>query len=159
LSLRPRKFSYKNIHKRRFFRYSKPTNLLYGQVGLVILQPLRLNSKQIFRYKLFLKKASRKSDKTLRFTWFHIFPHIPLSRKVEGSRMGKGKGKLAGWSIELPSGITLFEFKNLRSGRAIYFCRQVSHKLPAKSRIVRRYSKYVPSIWNSKIKFSYDSIW
>jgi len=24
------------------------------------------------------------------------FPHIPLSKKVEGSRMGKGKGKLAG---------------------------------------------------------------
>ena len=159
MSLRPRKFIYKNIHKRRFFRFSKNTKLLYGQIGLVLLQPLRLTSKQIFRYKLFLKKASRKSDKTLRFTWFHIFPHIPLSRKVEGSRMGKGKGKLAGWFTELPSGVTLFEFKNLRYGRSIYFCNQVSHKLPAKTRIVQRNLKRVSAIWNNNIKFSYDSVW
>ena len=73
--------------------------------------------------------------------------------------MGKGKGKLAGWCTELPSGITLFEFKNLRYGRSIYFCNQVSHKLPAKTRIIRKNNKVVSSVWNSNLKFSYDCIW
>lgn len=161
MSLRPRKFKYKNIHKRRFFRFSnlKVNKLTYGQLGLVLLQPLRLNSKQIFRYKLFFKKASRRSDKTLRFVWFNLFPHIPLSRKVEGSRMGKGKGKLAGWSTELPAGLTVFEFKNLRYGRAAYFCKQVSHKIPAKVRLVRKLNKNISSTWNLNKKFAYDIIW
>ena len=50
----------------------------------------------MFRYKLFLKKAARRTDKTLRKVWFYVFPHLPITRKVAGSRMGKGKGKLAG---------------------------------------------------------------
>ena len=157
--LRPRKFKFKNIQKRRSSRYSKPVRLLYGQIGLFILQPLRLTGKKIYRFKLFLKKSSRKSDKTLRFFWFHIFPHIPVSRKVSGSRMGKGKGKNAAWAIELPSGVTLFEFKNLRAGRAIYFCKQAMHKLPVESRIIKRHHKVIPSIWNPSKKFTYDVIW
>jgi ribosomal protein L16/L10AE len=49
----------------------------------------------MFRLKLFLKKAARKTDKTLRRVWVNTFPHIPLTKKVIGSRMGKGKGKLS----------------------------------------------------------------
>jgi large subunit ribosomal protein L16 len=159
LSLRPRKFLHKNIHKRRSFRFSKPVHLSYGQVGVVLLQPIRLNSKQIFRYKLFFKKTSRKTDKTLRFVWFNLFPHIPLSRKVEGSRMGKGKGKLAGWATELPAGITIFEFKNLRYGRALYFSKQAAHKLPAKTKIIKKFTGSISAIWNLNKRFSYDVIW
>ena len=58
--------------------------------GLRIFSSVRSNASS------FLKKSSRKFDKTLRYMWFHVFPHIPITRKVEGSRMGKGKGKLAG---------------------------------------------------------------
>ena len=97
--LRPRKFKYKNIFKRRSLRTPKSRysfKLKYGDLGLLILQPLRLNSKHIFRQKLLLKRGSRKYDITKRKVWFNIFPHVPLSRKVSGSRMGKGTGKLSG---------------------------------------------------------------
>ena len=94
--LRPRKFTHKSTFKRRRFVTFKKAALNYGQFGLRILQPLWVNSKQIFRYKLLLKKAAKRADKTSRKVWFNLFPHIPLTRKVEGSRMGKGKGKLAG---------------------------------------------------------------
>lgn len=133
--LRPRKFKRKNITKRRRLRFFKKSILAYGQIGLVLLQPLRLNSKQIFRYKLFFKKASKRSDKTLRKAWFKLFPHLPISRKVFGSRMGKGKGKLDGWGTELPAGIFIVELKNLRTARAKYFLKQLMLKLPAKARI------------------------
>jgi len=159
LLLRPRKFIYKNIFKRRFLRQSKITTLTYGYAGLMILQPLRLSNKQIFRCKLFLKKASKRSDKTLRFVWFNIFPHIPLSRKVEGTRMGKGKGKLAGWFTELPAGITIFEFKNLRSGRALHFCNQISFKLPIKTRFIKSINRKIPSVLKPSRKISYEVFW
>ena len=157
--LRPRKFKHKNIFKRRSFRFTKLTQLIFGNIGLLLLQPLRLNSKQVFRYKIFLKKSSRKFDKTLRYLWFNVFPHIPLSRKVEGSRMGKGKGKLAGWSVDIPAGIYLFEVKNLRHGRAMYFCKQVAHKLPVKSRITKKFNSRISLTWNPTKKIAYDVFW
>lgn len=81
------------MFKRRFFRYPKNNSLNYGGMGIQILQPLRLHSKRMFRLKLFLKRAVRKVDKTRRYLWFNLFPHLPLTKKVKGSRMGKGSGK------------------------------------------------------------------
>ena len=157
--LRPRKFTYKNIFKRRSFRFSKLTKLLFGNIGLLLLQPLRLNSKHVFRYKLFLKKAARKFDITLRYFWFNIFPHLPFSRKVEGSRMGKGTGKLAGWCVDIPAGIHLFEFKNLRFGRAIYFCKQAAYKLPVQSKVMQKFNFRIPLSWNPNKRIAYDTFW
>jgi ribosomal protein L16/L10AE len=44
-------------------------------------------------------------------------------------RMGKGKGKLDCWFTNVTGGTVLFEFKNLRFGRSLFFMRQVSFKL------------------------------
>mgnify|MGYP006118499273 FL=1 len=95
--------------------------LSYGDSGLLTLSPLRLPAKQIFKIKIFLKKAIKRSDYTRRLVWFNAFPHLPLSRKAKGVRMGKGTGKLATWYSQLYGGSVIFEFKNLRPGRAIYF--------------------------------------
>lgn len=157
--LRPRKFKYKTTFKRRKLINYRKTKLLYGQFGLRILQPLWVNNKQIFRFKLFLKKAARRADKTSRKVWFNLFPHIPLTRKVEGSRMGKGKGKLAGWVAHLSPGVNMLEFKNLRSGRARYYYNQVAHRLPIKTSFIRATDLRAPLILKSSFLVSYDYIW
>lgn len=94
--LQPRTFNYKRKQKNRkllFFKNYK--NLLnFGSAGLLILRPIQLTANQLFRFKLFLKRASKKSDRTGRFIWFNAFPHLPLTCKPNGVRMGKGKGKL-----------------------------------------------------------------
>ena len=157
--LRPRKFNHKTLHKRRKIINFKKSNLTYGQFGLRILQPLWVNNKQIFRYKLLLKKASKRSDKTSRKVWFNLFPHLPLTRKVEGSRMGKGKGKLAGWVAQLSPGVTMFEFKNLRTGRARYYYDQVAHRLPVKSAFIKKMSIRVSTILSTSRTISYECFW
>lgn len=96
LVLQPRKFKYKHRQKMRRITFSTSSpHLIYGQVGLVLLQPLRLNSRKIFRLKLFLKKAARRSDQTQRRVLVNAFPHLPVTKKPAGSRMGKGKGRLS----------------------------------------------------------------
>ena len=92
--LRPRKFSYKTIQKHRSHINAKsaPT-FSFGQISVFTKQPLFLTSHKMFRIKLFLKKSTRKTDKTKRYFWINLFPYLPLSKKVLGSRMGKGKGK------------------------------------------------------------------
>lgn len=94
--LQPRTFVYKRRHKKRkCLSFNNPsTGLNFGSAGLLLLRPVQLTSNQLFRFKLFLKRASKKTDSTKRFVWFHAFPHLPLTRKPNGIRMGKGKGKL-----------------------------------------------------------------
>lgn len=130
MSMRPRKFIFKKMFKRRSSLSPKNNHLNYGEMGLQILQPLRLHAKRMFRLKLFLKRSSRKVDTTRRQMWFNLFPHLPLTKKVKGSRMGKGSGKPKLWVTCLPSGLVVFEFRNLRYGRFLYFSKQVTHKLP-----------------------------
>jgi hypothetical protein len=71
LLLQPRTFLYKRKHKNRsllpFNNSYRINKLTYGGAGLMILKPAHLTANQLFRFKLFLKKASKKSDHTRRF--------------------------------------------------------------------------------------------
>lgn len=106
------------------------------------LKPFRLTGKKIFNLKIFLKKATKRSDKTRRLVWFNVFPHLPLSKKPLGMRMGKGVGKLAAWGSQLAGGITILEFKNLRFGRAVYFFKQASSRLPTRTVNIFKFNTY-----------------
>ena len=138
--LRPRRFTYKGRHKDRDRPVTpRVTGLVFGDHGLQLLQPLNIVSKRLFKLKIFMKKGSRRVDKTGRRLWLNAFPHLPLTKKVIGSRMGKGKGKLKDWFSHTSPGINLFEYRNLRSGRAVYFLRQLSFRLPVRTRIINQY--------------------
>ena len=137
--LQPRKFKFKSRQKGRSVVSFKDSRLRYGDAGLLTLQPLRMSSKQIFRLKIFLKKAVKKSEITKRFIWFNVFPHIPLTKKAKGMRMGKGAGKLNAWSIKIRGGLFVFEFRNLRPGRAVHFFNKIRTKIPTRSVIVRKH--------------------
>lgn len=95
-----------------------------------------LTSTQLFRLKILLKRSTKKSELTRRYLWIQIFPNIPITKKPQGLRMGKGKGKNNGWSSLLKSGNIFLEFKNLREGRSRYFYKQISNRLQYKTIIV-----------------------
>ena len=130
MMLQPRKFVYKTRQKKRSARQPSPSTLTYGSMGVALLRPFRISAKKIFRLKLMLKRSSRKSDITKRSFWVSVFPHLPLSRKPKGMRMGKGAGKLSTWYTQIRGGKMIVEFRNLRLGRALYYGKQVSAKLP-----------------------------
>jgi len=50
--------------------------------------------------------------------------------------MGKGIGKLKTWFSILQTGHTILEFRNLRSGRALYFIKQIQKRIKCFSKIV-----------------------
>ena len=156
--LRPRKFIFKNRRKKRNpFLRARNNNLIFGDSGLQLLQPLNITAKRLFRIKMQLKKGSRRVDKTSRKVWLNAFPHLPLTKKVAGSRMGKGKGKLKGWFSQTPPAITFVEYKNLRVGRSNYFLHQLSHKLPVRTRLIYNFtSKYVNLPLNPSRKVRYQ---
>ena len=71
LLLQPRTFNYKRKQKNRslleFNNLYFKKNLNFGSAGLMLLKPVHLTANQLFRFKLFLKRASKKSDRTRRF--------------------------------------------------------------------------------------------
>jgi len=129
------------LRKRNNF---KNKELIFGQYGIKILQPFQLTSKQIFRFKLLLKKSSKRADKTKRFFWIKTFNNYPLTQKSQGLRMGKGKGKLKIWVGKINAGSLLFETKNLRYGRAIYFLKQIKFRLKSFSKIIYKSFEQIP---------------
>jgi len=136
--LQPRKFKFKTKQKSRRVLKWTYTQLNYGDSGIKTLTPLRMSSRQIFRMKVTLKKAIRKPDLTRRLVWFNTFPHLPLTKKGKGMRMGKGAGKLNAWQAQLRGGSFIFEFKNLRPGRASYFFKKMAVKFPTRTKVFFR---------------------
>lgn len=154
--LRPRKALFKSSHKHRTLKTVNlnfhKKNLKYGQFGLVNYNTnFLLFNKHLFKIKIFLKKSVRRSNITNRYLWVKSFPHIPITKKVIGSRMGKGKGKPSTWAAKIPSKSIFIEVRNLRPGRAIHFLLQVATKLPGRFKIVKKYEQWVPSIAFKKV--------
>lgn len=139
--LQPRKFIWKNKQKNRKRREYKDRSLHYGFSGVRLLQPYKTSAKRIFRFKIFLKRSSRKPEITKRSLWINLFPHLPLTKKPKGMRMGKGAGKLSTWYTHLYCGTFVVEFKNLRPGRSYYYATQIKHKLPVLAHYTEHFSK------------------
>lgn len=146
--LQPRNFGYKKKQKSRtllnFNNSHLNKTLNYGGAGLMLLKPAHLTSNQLFKFKLFLKRSMKKSDHTRRFVWFLAFPHLPLTRKPNGIRMGKGKGKLECWFTNIAGGTIFLEFKNLRKGRSSFFMKQMTHKLGIPTKFIFSTNFYFP---------------
>jgi hypothetical protein len=65
--LQPRHFKYKARQKSRRFLIARQNKFLtFGNSGLLILSPIFITGPQIFRLKLFLKRATKRSEKTYR---------------------------------------------------------------------------------------------
>ena len=132
--LNPKFVKHKKYQKGRIYKnFYKYVKLKYGTSGLMLLRNMQLTSKQLFKFKVLLKRGSRKADFTKRFLWVSVFANMPITRKVQGSRMGKGKGKQSSWNLICKGGTSLFEYKNLRYGRSVYFFKQIQFRLNAPS--------------------------
>jgi len=130
--LQPRKFKYKNRQKFRRVRIFSESKRSYGPLTIRLRQTFQISAKKIFRLKLFLKRATKRSDWTKRRMSVSLFPHLPLTKKPKGMRMGKGKGKLSTWLTIVPAGKNIVSFRNLRWGRFIYFFKQLQFKFPVR---------------------------
>jgi large subunit ribosomal protein L16 len=158
--LQPRFFKYKKLHKnRKFYYFKKIKNLSFGDAGLCLLKPTQLTSGHISKFKLFLKRAVRKPDKTKRLCWFNVFPHLPLTRKAVGSRMGKGKGKVQKWFTTIHAGTILFEITNLRFGRTCHFFKQMTFKLGKPTKFIFDNTFCFQSPFSQKNKIFFRIFW
>ena len=70
--------------------------------------------------------------------WIKIFPDKPITEKPAETRMGSGKGSPEYWVAVVKPGRVMFEIAGVSEEVAREALRLASHKLPIKTKIVKR---------------------
>lgn len=106
----------------------------FGDYGLQSLDNERITSRQIESARQAMTRYIKRGGKI----WIRIFPHTPVTRKALGLKMGGGKGNPEFFVAKVKSGTVLFEMKGVTEDIAREAMRLAGHKLPVKTRFVKR---------------------
>ncbi len=106
----------------------------FGDFGLVALEPAWIKSNQIEACRVAMSRFFRRGGKI----YIRIFPDKPVTKKPQEVRMGKGKGAVEYWVAVVKPGRILFEVANVSEEQAKEAFRLASHKLPIRTRVVKR---------------------
>lgn len=109
-------------------------NLSFGDYGLQALDFGFITSRQIEAARIAMSRVAKKGGKL----WIRIFPDKPISRKPAETRMGKGKGAPEYWVAPVQRGRMLYEMKGVDEQSAVEVLKLAAHKLPVRTKIVRR---------------------
>ena len=108
--------------------------LAYGDFGLVATQPGWITSNQIEAARQAMTRYTKRGGQV----WIKIFPDKPITAKPAETRMGSGKGAPEYWVAVIKPGRVLFEIKGVSEEVAREALRLASHKLPIKSKVIKR---------------------
>ena len=95
--------------------------MFFGNSTYRAKQLLILTLNFLIKFILFLKKITRKSDKSLRYFWLIPKSLLIIRFKNKGARMGKGKGKQLIKIQKIYHHTNFIEFYGIRLGRLSFF--------------------------------------
>ena len=106
----------------------------FGDYGLQSLDNERITSRQIEAARQAMTRHVKRGGKI----WIRIFPHIPVTRKPVGLKMGMGKGNPEFFAAKVKEGTVMFEMNGVSEEVAGEAMRLASHKLPVKCKFIKR---------------------
>jgi large subunit ribosomal protein L16 len=133
--LMPKKVKYRKQQKGRVKGLAhRGSQLSFGDYGLKALEGGRITNRQIEAARIAINRYIKRGGKV----WIRIFPDKPLTKKPAEVRMGKGKGSPEEWVAVVKPGRILYEMEGVDSERAVEALRLAAHKLPIRTKMVRR---------------------
>lgn len=135
----PKKVKHRKQHRgRNALQYrhtaTRGTDINFGSFGVKATEQGRIRSNQIEAAR---KTISRMLGKNGR-TWIRIFPDRPYTQKAAEVGMGKGKGDVQAYEVEVLPGRVLFEVDGVDRATAQEAMRKAGAKLPVKTRFAER---------------------
>lgn len=129
--LMPSRTKYRKVRKGRVHGGSATSlnELAYGRYGLVSKQAERITSRQIEAARQAMTRYVKRGGQI----WIRIFPHIPVSQKPLGTKMGSGKGNPEFFVAKVKPGTIMFEMDGVPEETAREAMRLASHKLPVRT--------------------------
>ncbi len=133
--LLPKRVKYRRVHRGRLTgKATRGNTVSYGEFGLLALEP-GMDHQQPDRGR---PCAMTRYTKRGGQVWIKIFPDKPITEKPAETRMGSGKGSPEYWVAVVKPGRVMFEIAGVPEEVAREALRLASHKLPIKTKIVKR---------------------
>ena len=110
------------------------TDISFGEFGLRALEPHWITNRQIEAARVALTRYIKRGGKV----WVKIFPDKPVTAKPAETRMGSGKGAPEKWVAVVKPGRIIFDLAGVPEEVAKEAMRLAAHKLPIKTKFVKR---------------------
>ena len=131
--LMPKRTKYRKQMKGRNRGKSFSGNKIsFGSIALKAVEAGRINSRQIESARVAMTRKINRAGKV----WIRVFPDKPLTAKPLEVRMGKGKGSVDQWVMNIKPGRILYEMAGVDSELARAAMNLAASKLPFKTKIV-----------------------
>ena len=136
--LLPKRVKYRRVHRGRMKgKALRGNKVSHGEFGLQATEPCWITSNQIEAARVAMTRYTKRGGQF----WIKISPDKPVSKKPLGSRMGSGKGAPEYWVAVVKPGRVMFEIAGVSEEVAREALRLASHKLPIKTKFVKREEK------------------
>jgi large subunit ribosomal protein L16 len=110
------------------------SSISFGEYGLKAMSCGWITSRQIEAARIAMTRFIKRGGKV----WIRLFPDKPITKKPAETRMGKGKGAPEEWVAVIRPGKILFEMEGVAVDIAQEAMRLAAHKIPMKTRFVKR---------------------
>ena len=133
--LLPKRVKHRKQHRGRMTgRAMRGNKIAHGEYGLVALEPAWITNRQIEAARIAMTRYIKRGGKV----WIKIFPDKPITAKPAETRMGSGKGSTEYWVAVVKPGRVMFEMDGVSEEVAKEAMRLAAHKLPIKTKFVKR---------------------
>lgn len=131
--LMPKRTKFRKVMKGRnrgkSFRGNK---IEFGDIAIKAVEGGRIDSRQIEAARITMTRKISRTGKT----WIRVFPDKPLTAKPLETRMGKGKGGVDKWVMNIKPGRIIFEMVGVEESLARAALTLAIHKMPFKCKII-----------------------
>ena len=133
--LQPSRVKHTKVHKGRMKKAAdRGTTLAFGTYGLKAVESDWLKANQLESARRAITRLLARGGKV----WTRVFPDKPRTAKSSEVGMGGGRGSLSHFIAVVEAGRILFELDGVTEEVARQALRLAAHKLPLKTRFVKR---------------------
>ena len=138
--LMPKKVKYRKQQRgKRAGKAWSGGTVAFGDFGLKSTEVAWVTDRQIEAARIAISRHVKREGRM----WIRIFPDKPITKKPQETRMGKGKGAPEQWVAVVKPGRVLYEMEGVTEAMAREAFRLAAHKLPVKTKFVRRFEAEV----------------
>ena len=135
--LSPKRVKYRKVQKGKGNEKGvaqRGAQIAFGSFGIKTLDQGWITSRQIEAARVAVTRYMKREGQI----WIRMFPDKPITKKPAEVRMGKGKGGVEAWVAVVKRGRVMYEMDGIPEDVAREALRLAAHKLPVKTRILRR---------------------
>ncbi len=131
--LMPKRTKYRKVMKGRNRGNARSGyKLAFGNIGIKAVEAGRINSRQIEAARITATRHIKRNGKI----WIRVFPAKPLTKRPLEVRMGKGKGPIDQYVMNIKPGRIIFEMGGVPEELAREALTLAIHKLPFKTKLI-----------------------